>query len=232
MTVQQPIRTSSRIPGQVNVHLGYAAFRDVARRLLVKDTPPAEVRLMEQTPGQLTLPTPPSRDGEHPPRPAPSVPISVPGEFVRRARRVVCHRDPDRLDLLYRILWRVTHGERNFLKETEHPDMRRFSLMDTAVLRDVHELRARLRLDRVSDPVAGTCLVGFASPAHRTLRLVAPELVKRHPRDQLTVFTPDESFDWDGERLSFGPGADPAAGRRPMNLLTLRASVLQLRAPR
>lgn len=217
-----PPRADPRTTARVEVDLGYAAFRDAARRLLIRDTPPAAVRLLEQDPSQLSLQQHRPRDGEPTPPPAPSVPIIVPREFVRRARRVVCHRDPDRLDLLYRVLWRVTHGERNFLREADHPDVRRFGLMDTAVLRDLHELRARLRLTRVTDSIGGPSLVAFATPAHRTLRLVAPELVQRHPREQLTVFTPDDSFDWDGERLTFGPGTDPATGRRPQNLLVLR----------
>lgn len=217
--------------GPVAVGFGYAAFRDVARRLLIKDTPPAAVRLIEKNPGQLSLQAPPSRDGDPPPPPRPSVPVIVPEEFVRRARRVVCHRDPDRLDLLYRVLWRITHGERSFLKETEHPDIRRFGMMETAVIRDVHELRARLRLTRVSDATAGSGLVAFATPTHRTLRLVAPELIKRYPREQLTVFTPYDSFDWDGERLLFGPGVDPVTGRRSANLLALRAHAFSGRRP-
>src|SRR4051812_41430413 len=36
---------------------------------------------------------------------------TVPAAFFDAARLVACHRDPGRWTLLYRIAWRLTHGE-------------------------------------------------------------------------------------------------------------------------
>src|SRR5687767_6088653 len=40
----------------------------------------------------------------------------VPKAFVEIAARVACHRDPQRWALLYRVLWRLTHGEPRLLE--------------------------------------------------------------------------------------------------------------------
>src|SRR5688500_16182269 len=53
--------------------------------------------------------------------------FSVPADFVRLAESVACFRDAGRWPLLYRVLWRLTHGER--------------SLMNIVVDRDVHRMQ-------------------------------------------------------------------------------------------
>src|SRR5215210_1718691 len=35
----------------------------------------------------------------------------VPRKYLQLARSVACHRDSQRWALLYRVLWRLTHGE-------------------------------------------------------------------------------------------------------------------------
>ncbi|KIP87022.1 DNA polymerase, partial [Stenotrophomonas maltophilia] len=35
--------------------------------------------------------------------------------FLELAASVLCHRDPQRLPLLYRLLWRIAHGQREVL---------------------------------------------------------------------------------------------------------------------
>ena len=121
------------------------------------------------------------------------------------------------------MLWRLTHGERQFLQSPDHPDARRFAFMDTAVLGDKHNFQRRLQFGR-HRVATGSLLMAYHRPSHFTLRLVAPELTRQHPDQRWVVFTPHESAFWDGETLRYGPGASDALARKPR--LLLRAAEL------
>ena len=58
--------------------------------------------------------------------------IRVPRRFVDLARGVAPHRDPARWDLLYSVLWRLVHENRELL-EGGDPDVARLLAMETAV---------------------------------------------------------------------------------------------------
>ena len=77
--------------------------------------------------------------------PAPRAPQRVPGAFLRLASGVACHRDPSRWDVLYRVLWRLTHGEPTLLDSTTDPDVRQSIAMDQAVRRAVRRMLATVR---------------------------------------------------------------------------------------
>jgi hypothetical protein len=46
---------------------------------------------------------------------------NVPRDFLELAATCLCHRDPQRLALLYRLLWRIAHGERSVLTNPPMP---------------------------------------------------------------------------------------------------------------
>ena len=83
----------------------FEEFRDAARALIGAGVAPADVSWIVG-PGDLLGGAPP---------PGGTSTFSVPAGYVRLAEAVVCHNDPERFALLYDLLWRITHGERELL---------------------------------------------------------------------------------------------------------------------
>nr|WP_256476139.1 UdgX family uracil-DNA binding protein [Siccirubricoccus soli] len=89
--------------------------------------------------------------GTPPPR-AEGPPVVVPRAFLPRAEIAIRHRDPARFALLYRLLWRLTHGERHLLEAATDPDILRLEAMEKAVQREAHKLHAFIRFRAVNLP--------------------------------------------------------------------------------
>ncbi len=66
----------------------------------------------------------------------------VPKAFLQLAHIVALHRDERRWALLYRLLWRLIHGERKLLEVVVDPDV---ALASEFIRRDVHKMRAFVR---------------------------------------------------------------------------------------
>lgn len=129
----------------------------------------------------------------------------VPKEFMRRATEVGYHRDPRRWSLLYRVLWRLTHGEPELLGMPADPDVRQISEMEQGVRRDAHKMKAFVRFRKV-DEDGREHFIAWHRPDHLIVRRVAPFFQDRFSTLNWTILTPDESVSWDGEELRFGPG--------------------------
>lgn len=182
-------------------------WRDAARMCLAKDVAPGEVSWLE-TAG----PTPPpeaasraravrNRDRDEPPSY-----FRVPKPFLELARLASCHRDRGKWELLYRALWRITHGERNLLEMRIDHDVYRLEQLAEAVRRDARRMQAAVRFHRL-DHLPGDNYVAWHASEHHTLRLVAPFFAQRFRMFHWALFTPDESAFWNGKTLEFGPGA-------------------------
>jgi hypothetical protein len=78
----------------------FASWRTAARSLLIQDIAPDQVLW---SPGLFTEPID-TRTA--------TVTATVPKELLDVAKVVAMHRDENRWALLYRILYRITHGER------------------------------------------------------------------------------------------------------------------------
>lgn len=139
------------------------------------------------------------------PRDAPAV--VVPRRFVELAGSVICHRQPARFGLLYRLLWRLTRGERQLLAIATDPDVRRAEAMAHSVQRDVHKMKAFVRFRRMQDE-GEEHFVAWFEPQHFIVERAAPFFAQRFAGMLWSILTPDRSAHWDGERLSFGPGTD------------------------
>jgi uracil-DNA glycosylase len=180
-------------------------WRRKARRCLRDGIPPEEVSFTSEDGGQpsLLLPEQPS-DHNHDAVPPGMFP-RVPAGFLETARTVACHRDRRRWDLLYRVLWRLTHGEPDLLDVAIDDDVHRLHLMEKAVSRDAHKAKAFVRFRRV-DGETGDEYIAWHRPDHRILRLVAPFFSRRFPEMRWSILTPDESVLWDGSELHYGAG--------------------------
>ena len=179
----------------------FDVFRDVARAALRADIAPEH--LDWQAGGQGGLLAAPDVQAAPAVREAPRVPAA----FVGLAGSVLCHRDPARHALLYRLLWRLAHGERHLLSVPTDADVRQAMQWAQDVRRDSHKMKAFLRFREV--PGAQDSFVAWFEPEHRIVDRVAPFFARRFAGMRWAILTPEASALWDGEVLRFGPGGAP-----------------------
>ena len=172
----------------------FNAFRDAARALVNAGVPPQEIIWHEA--GESTL-------FDQSTGPAPAVGFTVPTAYVRLAEDVICHRDPERFALLYDLLWRLLHGERNLLTIAADPLVHRLERLRKAVGRDVHKMHAFVRFRKVDDD-EGPRYVAWFEPDNYILERAAPFFVGRFPAMHWSILTPIGSLHWDGEALLRG----------------------------
>jgi uracil-DNA glycosylase len=132
--------------------------------------------------------------------------VHVPPGFVDLARQVICHRSSERFGLLYRLLWRIAHGERALLEICTDPDVCRAVRMAQSVRRDQHKMRAFVRFRHVAG-VRPEQFVAWFEPEHHVVEAVAPFFRARFAGMRWSILTPERSVHWDGAALSFAAGA-------------------------
>ncbi|QWT20077.1 UdgX family uracil-DNA binding protein [Bacillus sp. NP157] len=143
------------------------------------------------------------------PGPLATTPPAVPRDFLRLADTVLAHSDPRRHAVLYRMLWRLAHGEKGLLAIATDDDVAWAHGCVKQVSRDMHKMKAfvRFRELAVDD---GTVYVAWFEPGHDIVRRVAPFFVRRFTGMRWSLLTPSRTAHWDGESLTFGPGASRA----------------------
>ena len=129
----------------------------------------------------------------------------VPRHLVRLAEQAALHVDPGRFALLYRLLWRVTHGERTILLRRGDRDVARVEAMAAAVRRAAHRLRHLARFREVATG-EGDWLVGWFEPEHHVLRQVVPQLATGFADRRWLLATPSEIALAEGGEPLFLPG--------------------------
>ena len=180
-------------------------WRDAARRLLLQEVAPSEVRWSsgDKQPSLFE------------PAPTEDLPLNssfnVPKAFIDVARIVACHRDARRWSLLYRTLWRLLHGEKNLMQMSTDDDVYEVLKMKKAVTRDVHKMKAFVRFRKVVSPRDASSVpvenyIAWHRPDHRIVRLAAPFFARRFAGMNWSILTPDESVIWDQTTLQYGPG--------------------------
>jgi len=180
-------------------------WRRRARRCLRDGIPPDEMSFTSEDDHQplLDLETDAEQQAREPV--PPGMFPRVPAAFLDLAKTVACHRDRHRWDLLYRVLWRLTHDEPELLDIAIDDDVHKLNQMERSVSKDAHKAKAFVRFRRV-EGVEGDEYVAWHRPDHRILKLVAPFFSRRFPNMVWSILTPDESVVWDGRELHYGPG--------------------------
>ena len=142
--------------------------------------------------------------------------MRVSREFLRLAAAVSCHRDPRRWDDLYRVLWRLTHGEPSLLEVATDPDVHRVSTMHRAVRRAAHKMKAfvRFRVVPSDDATKPAHYVAWFEPAHDVTERVAPFFARRFHAMRWSILTPDRCVHWDRSALVFTAGLPRSAAPR------------------
>src|SRR5688572_24694612 len=110
---------------QVQLHPGssFPDWRTEARRLLASGVPPERVFWTEDVSPELLTPETLDSDSRLPE-------LRVPSAFVSAASLVACARADDRWALLYRVLWRLVHGEPRLLDVAVDDDVRALTVLE------------------------------------------------------------------------------------------------------
>ncbi|MDR2872504.1 MAG: TIGR03915 family putative DNA repair protein [Xanthomonadaceae bacterium] len=177
---------------------GLDAWRMLARAALRAEIPPDRIAWtddMQATliPGTEVTASTPLRDTAR-----------VPLAFFDLAATVLCHRDPQRHALLYRILWRLATGERNLLQRLTEPDILRAHRWAKAVHRDTRHIKGLVRFREIAG--IDSTFIAWFEPEHFTLDRAAPHFARRFADMHWAILTPYRSVRWDGRMLTFAPG--------------------------
>ena len=187
---------------QITFAPNFSAWQKAARRALANDLAPEKIIWEELGSDQPAL----GMFDEHETQTdAPDQRFRVPMSFVGSAIRVGCHRDPKRWALLYRLLWRLTHGEPRLLEIVVDPDIHDFLRMEKAVRHDVHKMRAFVRF-RAIEHGGATWHVAWFEPEHRIVELNAPFFRDRFANMLWSILTPERCVHWNGQNLTFTAG--------------------------
>ncbi len=130
-------------------------------------------------------------------------PASVPAAFIRLAEAVVCHSDPTRFALLYRLLFRLSCG-RHLLADASDRDVVAVNRMAKSVGRDYHKMTAFVRfkeLPLAEGTVGRRRFIAWFEPDHFIVQRVAPFFQRRFTDMDWLIMTPKGSASWDGEEL-------------------------------
>ena len=133
-------------------------------------------------------------------------PQHVPRAFLDLVRAVAAHRDPRRWAILYGLLWRMTHGEKQVLGKATDPEVRLARSWEKTIHRDIHKMHAFVRFRLVGEVGGRECFVAWFEPEYRIVRLAAPFFERRFAGMNWSILTPMECAHWDGQTLQFSPG--------------------------
>ncbi len=172
-----------------------APWREAARLLLAAGVPP---ECVSWAGGLLDADPIPEAIGAEPRR--------VPRAFVDLAEVALRHRDASRHALLYRVLWRLTHGEPELLALRTDADVLRLEALVRAVRRDAHKMHAYVRFRRADSGEGGERYIAWYEPEHLILEAEAPFFVRRFAQLRWSILTPDGSAHWDGPGDGQGDG--------------------------
>ncbi|MDQ7997341.1 MAG: UdgX family uracil-DNA binding protein [Luteibacter sp.] len=178
-------------------------WRAKARALLLADIEPSEVDWEGGGAGGLFA----GADAIPPPVRT-SVP-AVPRDFLNVASAVLAHTDRRRHATLYRMLWRLAHGEKALLRIATDDDVAWAHTCVKQVSRDMHKMKAFVRFREVRHG-EDTVYVAWFEPSFDIVKRVAPFFVRRFTGMHWSLLTPSRTAHWNGETLSFGPGASRA----------------------
>jgi probable DNA metabolism protein len=192
----------ARLGGETDL----AGFREQARVLLGRQVPPEAVRWQIAQAQNSDRFADPALPGDSRPRDVSKAASAiVPASFLRLCEVVVLNHNPERFALMYRLLWRLVH-EPGLRNDPVDPDMLDAHQMAQAVRRDMHKMKAFLRLRPVDDGRAPPLQLAWFEPAHHIVEAVAPWFVTRLPQARWAILTPDRSVECDGRLLHFGAG--------------------------
>lgn len=217
-------RRVARLAGEADV----AGFRRQARELLAARVDPADVHWqVASRDGELDLFAVAEEPG--PPLAGPAPPVLIPAFFPPLLERAALHADPGRFALLYRLLSRLV-SEPALRHDPLDAERLQVEAMAREVRREMHKMTAFVRF-RPLAAASGAVQehVAWFEPAHHVVEATAPFFARRFAQMRWAILTPERCVRWDGETLSFAPGAGresaPPADSAEALWLTYYASI-------
>lgn len=136
--------------------------------------------------------------------------FTVPSAFVELSKAVLCHSDPRRFDLCYRLLWRL-QTDRHLLSVVSDPDVALAHAFAKSVGRDTHKMKAFVRFREIPAPGPRRAFVAWFEPEHFIVARTAGFFQRRFNDMDWLIATPKGSAAWDGEalRVSDEPAEKP-----------------------
>lgn len=198
--------TSSQRLVMLNSGADLQGFREAVRVLLHCSIPPEQISFLVRPRHDLAGDSVPSPIG------AAGRPLILPRRAVDLIRLVICHSDHEKYALIYRLLWRMKGPDEpqpGLVGVLTDPLVQRLIDMESAVRRDLEQVRCRVRFREVHDPDLGLRFVGWFEPEHYTVTQASPFLIDRFSSLDWTLLTPRGSIWWDRRTLFLGP---PAGG--------------------
>ncbi|MDB4976934.1 MAG: phage polymerase-related protein [Myxococcaceae bacterium] len=187
----------------------FESFRRAARPLIASGVRPDALSWLDPTAAQTSL----FDHAEAPPSDLPgaaSKPLfKVPRKYVEAAELAALVRADDRFALLYRVLFRLAHGEPHLLDDELDDDVHELLRRVKSVRHDEHRMHAFVRFRRTllqTELGPEEWFVAWYRPEHPILRLAAPFFERRFASMRWSILTPDESVSWDLTTLRYGPG--------------------------
>ncbi|MCZ7447745.1 UdgX family uracil-DNA binding protein [Agrobacterium rhizogenes] len=178
----------------------FGEWRDAARAALAADVRPDMIdwRRADDEAGLLDfagepLPVVAAGDGQ----------VSVPASFIALAQAIICHSDPGRFALLYRLLWRLRR-DRALLQFKSDPDVAEARLLEKSVRRDCHKMTAFVRFKEVPLPQGQggrRRFIAWFEPDHFIVERTAAFFQRRFTDMDWLIATPKGSARWDGNVL-------------------------------
>ncbi len=132
-------------------------------------------------------------------------PISLSRALGTMVDQVICHRDPQRYAMLYRLIWRVLQGERALLDIASDPLVHALEMMRKSVRRDLHKMHAFLRFRQTADPDGAERYVAWFEPDDYIVEATSNFFIERYRGLRWSILTPVGSLHWDREKLVIGP---------------------------
>jgi len=179
-----------------------AAWRDAARGLLGAGVPPADV-LWQFGAGDADLfadaPATPPAPGQ----------VSVPKSFVSLAENLCWHSDPQRFARLYAFLWRLKDRP-SLMADRGDADLAKLRVMEKAVSRDKHKMKAFLRFREVPKLGDRRRFAAWFEPTHHIAEPMAGFFARRFGDMDWLIVTPHRSVAFtDGRIALLSGGAKP-----------------------
>lgn len=199
----------------------FATWRGVARDLLARGLAPEQIAWNAHDAAERDLFA--AGDGMPVTAANPARAVTASKAFLGLAKLTILHRDPRRLALLYRLLWRG-QTQPQVMRDAADPDVRQIELLAREVRRDMHKMRAFVRFNPVADPDGIPRYVAWFEPSHHIAEANADFFVGRFHAMRWSILTPDIAVHWDGATLRTVPGniRPSAADDDPFEALWLR----------
>ena len=178
----------------------FDGWRDAARGLAEAGVPASAIAWQVDGGAQDLFAGP----GTSPPPPGAS--FAVPRSFIDLAKAAICHVDPERFALLYKLLLKL-RTNRHAMEDRADPLLDRIEKMAKEVRRDAHKMHAFVRFREIGEPDGGTRFVAWFEPDNHIVRREAGFFMRRFANMRWTIMTPQLTISWDGKALTEGPGA-------------------------